>query len=424
MGKKALTLDLQTGKKKLETIIEDLNTAAGRDDVAYSAKAVDEKVDAISETITSAVESVAYAASYQNPVSGIYETEEKAVLAGAKDQSRYAIGNQIEVYTAAKSAVGNPGDANYEPEVLESWTIVAKISDGAKVVNYKTLQEYMYDSSIGKNGYNNTSWKKFLEDKTLVHTIGSETISGTKTFSNNATFEKDVLINGDLSVEGTLTTINTQDLTIKDNIILLNDGDPGLASNGGITSGVAGIEINRGGTLPKAQLLFTNATEGFQAGVEGDLKTVAVIDDAVSSSSKETYSIDKINSLINNVTAGVSNITIFTYIAEEDLDAGQIVYVTTNGKIAIATSTDDSCVDKIAGIVMQGVLAGEEAQVAKFGRISKFNGLTTGSAYFLGEDGYATNTCPSNNGNIICKLGVATDDLTLLLQIEECIVIA
>ena len=351
MGKKALTLDLQTGKKRLETIVDDLTNAAGRDDVAYSAKAVDEKVEAISTTITEAVEAVTVKSSYQNSISGIFKSEASAE-ASAEDQKRYAIDNRIEVFTAGKPEVGNPGDIDYQPAVEKSWKVITTVEDGTKVVvaNSKTISEYIYDSSIGKNGYSGTSWRKFLEDKSLVHTIGTETITGSKTFSSDTTFAKDVIITGDLTVNGTTTTINTTDLNVKDNIILLNDGDAGLAE-GGITSGFAGIEINRGETLPKAQLLFTNESEGFKAGVESDLKTIALIDDAVTSSNKDTYSINKINSLISDVTTKISNSTVFSFVAAEDLDVGQVVYLDVNGKAALATSTNDACIDKIVGIV-------------------------------------------------------------------------
>lgn len=52
-----------------------------------------------------------------------------------------------------------------------------------------------------------------------------------------------VEVTGDLVVLGNTTTVNSEELTVKDNIIVLNEGEPG---NSGITLDFAGIEIDRG----------------------------------------------------------------------------------------------------------------------------------------------------------------------------------
>lgn len=67
-----------------------------------------------------------------------------------------------------------------------------------------------------------------------------------------------VYITGNLEVQGTTTTINTADLTIEDNIILLNKGETGA----GVTEGTSGLEIDRG-SLDKAQFLWDEAIDKF-----------------------------------------------------------------------------------------------------------------------------------------------------------------
>lgn len=67
-----------------------------------------------------------------------------------------------------------------------------------------------------------------------------------------------VLITGNLTVLGTTTTIDTANMTIEDNIVLLNKGETGA----GITEGVSGIEIARG-SLSNAQLLFDESVQHF-----------------------------------------------------------------------------------------------------------------------------------------------------------------
>jgi hypothetical protein len=71
-----------------------------------------------------------------------------------------------------------------------------------------------------------------------------------------------VIITGDLLVRGGTTTVDTTNLTIEDNIILLNKGeDP---SHAGITEGASGIQIDRG-SLDDAQFIFNEVNDKFTA---------------------------------------------------------------------------------------------------------------------------------------------------------------
>ena len=63
-----------------------------------------------------------------------------------------------------------------------------------------------------------------------------------------------VKITGDLVVEGDTTTVQSENLKVKDNIIELNDGETGS----GITLNTAGIKIDRG-TQTDVNILFDEA---------------------------------------------------------------------------------------------------------------------------------------------------------------------
>jgi len=70
-----------------------------------------------------------------------------------------------------------------------------------------------------------------------------------------------VIITGDLDIKGQTTTIESTNATIKDNIIVLNNGEPRTNGNG-ITLGSAGISIDRGrdGTIVlTAKMLYEEA---------------------------------------------------------------------------------------------------------------------------------------------------------------------
>ena len=68
----------------------------------------------------------------------------------------------------------------------------------------------------------------------------------------------DVQVNGDLTVSGTTTTIDTENVTIKDNVIVLNNGEPGA----GVTLGSAGLEIDRGSST-NANILFDETADAW-----------------------------------------------------------------------------------------------------------------------------------------------------------------
>lgn len=93
-------------------------------------------------------------------------------------------------------------------------------------------------------------------NNTVVRTSGAQTIAGNKSFTNNVT------IGGDLTVSGATTTIDTTNLQVEDNLILLNRGESGSS----VSEGEAGIEIDRGsGANPSFKYKETGV------GITGDL---------------------------------------------------------------------------------------------------------------------------------------------------------
>lgn len=70
---------------------------------------------------------------------------------------------------------------------------------------------------------------------------------------SNITLDTDnVYVTGNLYIEGNTTTVSSNNLTITDNIIVINQGETGS----GITKGNAGIIVDRG-TAPYAQLQYS-----------------------------------------------------------------------------------------------------------------------------------------------------------------------
>lgn len=99
--------------------------------------------------------------------------------------------------------------------------------------------------------------------------------SGNLTWSATAGFDQDLnttdnvqfvdlLLTGNLTVQGTTTLVETTDLAITDNIIVLNKDEAGA----GVTIGTSGIEIERG-SLVNQQLLWNETNDYWTVGELG-----------------------------------------------------------------------------------------------------------------------------------------------------------
>jgi hypothetical protein len=91
----------------------------------------------------------------------------------------------------------------------------------------------------------------------------NDTITGDRTFADSVT------ITGNLTVSGTVSTINSEELLVEDNVITLNNGQIGS----GVSSGTSGIEIDRG-SVAFAKLIFQESDDLFYAGLSGSLHPV------------------------------------------------------------------------------------------------------------------------------------------------------
>ena len=104
--------------------------------------------------------------------------------------------------------------------------------------------------SVGQGDGISVSANAVAVDSTVVRTSGDQTIGGEKTFSD------DVIIGGNLTVNGTVTTINTEQIDLADNIININSDIDGATD----PTQDAGIIINRGNEV-EAELIWNETTD-------------------------------------------------------------------------------------------------------------------------------------------------------------------
>jgi len=143
----------------------------------------------------------------------------------------------------------------------------------------KLKGKQLYDSTITQAKLNLTypiydydAATKYYVDNIFISAVTLNTnqiITGSKTFSNPV-----IMLNG-LTVSGTTTFVNTQNLNISDNLILINSGETGS----GVTLRYAGIEIDRG-TSPKYGFYFDEGTQTFRVGQTGLTQAVATREDS------------------------------------------------------------------------------------------------------------------------------------------------
>jgi len=94
-----------------------------------------------------------------------------------------------------------------------------------------------------------------LDSTQFVRSDVDDIMDANYQITGNLTVQNDVLINGDLVVQGNVTSINTTELTVSDNIIVLNNDYIGSAPTLD-----AGLEINRG-FLSNAFLLWDETND-------------------------------------------------------------------------------------------------------------------------------------------------------------------
>ena len=167
--------------------------------------------------------------------------------------------------------------------------------------------------------------------KSTVADINIEAASG------NVNLNNDVVISGSLTVQGTNTTLNTQTLEVKDNIVVLNKnvtGTPALDS---------GIEVERG-TATNAKLYWDEANDKWSFDTAGVVSTIASAEDLSThiSDTNNPHSVTKAQvglGLVENTALstwpGTENITILGTITTASID---VEFIT--GLHAVATSGD------------------------------------------------------------------------------------
>jgi hypothetical protein len=146
-----------------------------------------------------------------------------------------------------------------------------------------------------------------------------------------------LVVGGDLTISGTTTTINTETIGIKDNIILINSNQTGTPS----TALKGGLEIERG-DLTNFQFVFDENDDRFKVGQVGSLQTVATrTDDGTIANRGITFFNTSTNRLENNAN----------------------IVIDSDNKVGIGIATPTSLLEVSTGDIKLSTSAGTNANL-------------------------------------------------------------
>lgn len=111
---------------------------------------------------------------------------------------------------------------------------------------------------------------RILSGTQMELTAPTISAAGNVAITGNASVSSNLLVSGNLTVTGTVVNVDTVDLAVKDNIIIVNSGETGI----GVTAGTAGIQFARG-QVSSYQLVFRESDDTLQFGPVGSTETVA-----------------------------------------------------------------------------------------------------------------------------------------------------
>ena len=208
------------------------------------------------------------------------------------------------------------------------------------------MKQSLYD--INRNGIVDNS--EALSGKTLEEIEEErDLLLDTKYDKTGGMIDGSVTISGDLIVSGSTVTVDSETLLVKDNTLVLNNGEVGA----GVTKGEAGIEVDRG-SLANYKFVFSESDESFKIGEDGSLQKVATREDtpldtgvAVWSSVDNTFTTTRDISIDTITTSGLVN--------------GRDVGVDGTKLDTIQTGAQVNTVDSVAG--KTGVIILDKADV-------------------------------------------------------------
>ena len=196
------------------------------------------------------------------------------------------------------------------------------------------------------------------------------------------------IICGDLTIKGSIASINSENVSIADNIIELNSDVSGLA----MPKEDSGIEVNRG-KLANALLIWDETTDKWSAGTMGNLKTILLDENPIV---KDNITI---NSELNNKIILQSESNENNYLAVVDKDGNVVSTIGFDGQYWYAGG------NKLAVINSNGFITDSTGIVSKSSPTNDYNITNTNTKFktLSGKNQYEINQVLDNKIAVLEK---------------------
>lgn len=118
-----------------------------------------------------------------------------------------------------------------------------------------------------------------------------------------------------------------------------------------------------------------------------------------------------------NAAGSVQN----NYIADEDIDAREVVYISAADNVSLADVSGSGAASRVLGLAVASVLDTAAVIIQSEGLMTGFTGLTAGARYYANPatPGGITATRPAGTGNTIVQVGYAKSTTALHIHIEQ-----
>jgi hypothetical protein len=156
--------------------------------------------------------------------------------------------------------------------------------------------------------------------------VGVDSENPTIDLAEDIEISGSLTVQGDLTVNGEVTTLNTETLTVEDNIVVLNSNVTGTPSVN------AGIEVERG-TSDNATIVWNETNDVWTAGIAG--AEIAIARKFTTTTTGTTHTVTH--------NLGTSDVTVNCWLAGEQVEANVVVTdantvtVTTNASVTLKT---------------------------------------------------------------------------------------
>jgi hypothetical protein len=214
-----------------------------------------------------------------------------------------------------------------------------------------------------------------VQDGDYKLVVGSENSEGHIIFDTNpqngSSNQGKVTITGDLEVLGKTTTIESEDLSLKDNIIYLNVGETGTGVSA-LKGGKSGIQIDRG-SLPDVTVLWneTVASRNPQLGVD-QLGTFVFSD---VSNNLKAIATNSINSFGGNLALISSGTGVVTVSGTADYEARVLNYSKLALEFQISTVSRSLNTAVVTTVTPHGLVVGDLVDVICTSNVT-FSGIS------------------------------------------------